>query len=72
MERNAPHAPTCGIQVGRTYSDPESDQHFTLVSKNATTPVSIDVNYQRGPFVGNQPPTLSLGASATTIAEPPT
>ena len=57
-----------GIQIGRTYSDPESDQHFTIVGKNATTPPSLDLQYMRGPFPGNQPPTLTLNASATTIA----
>lgn len=57
-----------GITVGRTFSDFESDIHFTVLSKNATTPPSMDVAYQRGPFPGNQPPTLSLAASATTIA----
>jgi hypothetical protein len=57
-----------GITVGRTFSDFESDIHFTVLSKNATTPPSMDVAYQRGPFPGNQPPTLSIAASATTIA----
>jgi hypothetical protein len=57
-----------GITVGRTFSDFESDIHFTVLSKNATTPPSMDVAYQRGPFPGNQPPTLSISASATTIA----
>ncbi|QJE98939.1 Calx-beta domain-containing protein [Luteolibacter luteus] len=57
-----------GIQIGRTYSDPESDQHFTVISKNDTTPSSLDIAYFRGPFPGNQAPTLSLAASATTIA----
>lgn len=57
-----------GITVGRTFSDFESDIHFTVLSKNATTPPSMDLAYQRGPFPGNQPPTLSLAATATTIA----
>ncbi len=57
-----------GIAVGRTFSDPESDQHFTIIGKNATTPPSLDLVYQRGPFPGNQPPTLTLNASATTIS----
>ena len=57
-----------GIQIGRTYSDPESDQHFTVLSKNDTSPASLDIAYFRGPFPGNQAPTLGLAASATTIA----
>ena len=57
-----------GIAVGRTYSDPESDQHFTIVGKIAGTPAALDLAYLRGPFPGNQAPTLTLNASATTIA----
>ncbi|WP_338285537.1 Calx-beta domain-containing protein [Luteolibacter sp. LG18] len=57
-----------GIAEGRTYSDWESDQHFTVVAENATTPPSLDVVYNRGPFPGNVAPTATLGASATTIS----
>jgi hypothetical protein len=57
-----------GITVGRTFSDFESDIHFTVLSKNSTTPPSMDIAYQRGPFPGNRPPSLSLAASATTIS----
>jgi hypothetical protein len=57
-----------GIAIGRTYSDPEADMHFTVLSKNATTPASLDIAYNRGPFPGNIAPTVSLSASATTIA----
>jgi Calx-beta domain/PKD domain len=57
-----------GIQIGRTFSDPESDIHFTLIGKNATTPPSMDVALMRGPFPGNLPPTVTLNASATAIS----
>lgn len=57
-----------GIAVGRTYSDFESDQHFTVLSKNATTPPSLDIAYNRGPFPGNLPPTVTLATSGTTIS----
>jgi hypothetical protein len=57
-----------GIAIGRTYSDWESDQHFTVVAKNATTPESLELMYNRGPFPGNVAPTTGLSASATTIA----
>lgn len=58
-----------GIVVGRTFSDYESDIHFTVLSKNSTTPASLDFAYQRGPFPGNTAPVFtSLTASATTIA----
>lgn len=56
-----------GIKVGRTFSDWEADLHFTVVAINATTPPSLDLAYQRGPFPGNQAPTVALGASATTV-----
>lgn len=57
-----------GIQIGRTFSDFESDIHFTVLGKNATTPASMDVAYMRGPFPGNQAPTVTLDASATSVA----
>jgi hypothetical protein len=57
-----------GIQVGRTFSDAEADLHFTVLSKNATVPPSLDLSMQRGPFVGNLPPTVSVSASATAVA----
>lgn len=57
-----------GIQIGRTFSDMEANLHFTVVSKNATVPPSLDVALQRGPFPGNLPPTVSLSASNTTAA----
>ena len=56
-----------GIAVGRTFSDLEADMHFTVLSKNATTPPSLDVAYFKGPFPGNVAPTASFTASATTI-----
>lgn len=57
-----------GLYVGRTYSDPESNIHITPVAKNATTPVSLDMQVQIGNVAGNNAPTLSLGASSTTPA----
>ncbi|WP_035601007.1 Calx-beta domain-containing protein [Haloferula sp. BvORR071] len=56
-----------GIKIGRTFSDPESDQNFTVIAKNDTSPPSLDLAYFRGPFPGNQAPVASLGASATSI-----
>ena len=57
-----------GIMVGRTYSDPEADLHFTVLSQNPTTPPSLDIAFNRGPFPGNVAPTATLAASATSIA----
>ena len=56
-----------GIAVGRTFSDLEADMHFTVLSKNASTPPSLDVAYFKGPFPGNVAPTATFSASATTI-----
>ncbi len=56
-----------GIRVGRTFSDPEADMHFTVIAKNDTAPPSLDLVYNRGPFPGNQAPVVSLSPSATNI-----
>lgn len=58
-----------GIQIGRTFSDYESDMHFTVLGKNTETPPSMDVQFLRGPFPGNRAPVISsLTASATSVA----
>ena len=57
-----------GLVVGRTFSDRFAGVHITPISKNATTPESIDVVINRGLFPTNQPPTLSLNASSTSVA----
>ena len=57
-----------GIAVGRTFSDHEGDMHFTVLSQNNTSPPSLDIAYNRGPFPANTAPTATLAASATTIA----
>jgi len=56
-----------GIMLGRTFSDLEADMHFTVLSKNATTPPSLDIAFNRGPFPGNTAPTATLAANATSI-----
>ena len=56
------------IVIGRTFSDPEADIHITPVAKNATSPVSVDVTVNVGPFPGNQAPAAALAASATSVA----
>jgi hypothetical protein len=57
-----------GIAIGRTFSDHEADMHFTVLGKNPTTPPSLDIAFNRGPFPGNLAPSVTLSASATTIA----
>ncbi len=56
-----------GIRVGRTFSDYESDMHFTVLSRNATTPPSMDLAMMRGPFPGNLPPAATFTSTATNI-----
>ncbi len=57
-----------GLILGRTFSDVFAGVHITPIAKNATSPESIDVVINRGTFPGNRPPTLALGASATSVA----
>ncbi|HEY6167967.1 MAG TPA: LamG-like jellyroll fold domain-containing protein [Verrucomicrobiae bacterium] len=56
------------IAIGRTYSDTNYDIHITPIGKGGTTPQSLDVVVNYGPFPGNQPPTLALTAPATNAA----
>ncbi len=56
------------IALGRTFSDFESDVHLTVLAKNETSPPSLDIRYNRGPFPGNVPPQATLATTATTIA----
>ena len=56
------------IVLGRTFSDVAAGVHITTISKNSTTPESMDVVINRGTFPNNRPPTLSVGASATSVA----
>lgn len=57
------------LWVGRTFSDPDFNIHFTPVAKNeGTTPPSMDVQIHIGDAPGNNAPTLSVAASATSAA----
>ena len=62
------------LALGRTYTDAEAGLHVTPVQKGGTTPQSLDVVVNFGPFPGNSAPTvtlaplnLTLGASVTQI-----
>lgn len=56
------------LWLGRTFSDPDFNIHFTPVANNTTTvPPSMDVQVQIGDVPGNQAPTLSIAASATSV-----
>jgi hypothetical protein len=54
------------LQIGRTYSDNEANIHVTPVKKGGTTPESLDVAVNFGPFPTNHAPTVSI--SPTTIS----
>lgn len=54
------------LVIGRTFTDTETNMSVTPIAKNATTPPSIDVTVNLGPFPGNNPPTQTLTPSATS------
>ena len=54
----------CTVQTGRTFSDTAAGIHITPILRGTTGGVTwIDVTVNRGPFTGNQKPTVSVGAS---------
>ena len=55
------------LQIGRTYSDNEANLHITPIKKGGTSPESLDVQVNFGPFPGNQAPTLSLSPTNVTL-----
>ena len=56
------------VPIGQTFSDLESGVHITPIAKNTTTsPTSVDVVVNLGTFAGNQTPTLTINASATSV-----
>ena len=56
------------VVIGRTFSDRCYDLHITPVGKGGTTPESLDVVINRGPFPNNLPPTVSISANETNVA----
>ena len=54
------------VLIGRTFSDRCIDLHITPVGKGGTTPESLDIVVNRGPFPGNLPPAVSLLSGSTT------
>jgi hypothetical protein len=55
------------LQMGRTYSDDNANLHVTPIKKGGTSPESLDVVVNFGPFPGNQAPTLSLTPTNLTL-----
>lgn len=56
------------LLVGRTFFDPWSKVYVTPIGKGGTTPESLDLVVNFGPFPANVPPTAALGASAGAVA----
>ncbi len=56
------------LALGRTYSDAEVNLHITPVAKGGTTPKSLDVVVNRGPFPGNIAPVLAVSPATVTLA----
>jgi PKD domain len=56
------------LWVGRTFSDPDTNIHITPITKNATSPPSMDVYVHTGDAPGNLAPTLSISSSSTSVA----
>lgn len=55
------------LVIGRTFSDWPANVHFTTIGKGGTTPESLDVVINFGPYPSNQGPTVSVAASMTTV-----
>lgn len=56
------------LVIGRTFSDTQGNVHLTPVGKGGTTPESLDVVVNFGPYPSNRAPSVTVGASATTVA----
>jgi hypothetical protein len=56
------------LAIGRTYSDAEANLHVTPIKKAGTSPESLDVVVNFGPFPGNIAPTASISPPSVTVA----
>ncbi|MCE9637116.1 MAG: PKD domain-containing protein [Planctomycetes bacterium] len=56
------------LQIGKTFTDPEIDLHVTPIQKGGTTPESLDVVVNFGPFAGNGAPSVSISPATVTVA----
>jgi hypothetical protein len=55
------------LLIGRTYTDAEANLHVTPVGKGGTSPESLDVMVNFGPFPGNHAPTVSISPATVTL-----
>lgn len=55
----------CAVLIGRTFSDPAAGIHITPLQRGADADGTswVDVTVNRGPFTGNQKPSVSVSAS---------
>ena len=57
-----------GLGVGRTFSDTRRDLHITTLQRGGGSPDQwLDVQVRRGPFAGNNPPTINLLHALTMV-----
>jgi len=56
------------LSIGRTYSDADANIHVTPVKKGGTTPESLDVVVNFGPFPTNHAPTISISPATITLS----
>jgi hypothetical protein len=55
------------LAIGRTYSDAEINLHITPIKKGGTSPESLDVVANFGPFPGNGAPSISISPTNVTL-----
>jgi hypothetical protein len=55
------------LLIGRTYSDTDANLHVTPIKKGGTTPESLDVVVNFGPFPTNHAPTISISPATVTL-----
>lgn len=56
------------LALGRTFSDSNRNLHITPVREGGTSPESLDVALNFGPFPGNRAPVISISATSLTPA----
>lgn len=56
------------LAIGRTYTDAEANLHITPIQKGGTTPESLDVVVNYGPFPGNVAPTVFISPTNLTLS----
>ena len=66
---NSPYATMydAPLAIGRTFSDADANLYVTPIRKGGTTPESLDVVVNFGPFPGNGAPTISISPSTVTL-----